>query len=177
MGHSDEMAHRAACALALCAVHGRITCDIGPPVPTSTIPPAAKLAGFADCTANFDFSQPHYVTLSNWFDCGGRNPNVLWHKGSARVNFANPCSTHQKVDPVTGQKVMNFHWDTSYGNRGNGTQAAVGDLGSASEDLAVLRHNRDLGVTGMTVRLPPAKEEKILPILDRWAKLIPQVSG
>ena len=48
------------------------------------------------------------MTLSNWFDCGGRNPNVLWHKGSVRVNFANPCSIHQKVDPVTGQKVMNF---------------------------------------------------------------------
>jgi hypothetical protein len=27
----------------------------------------------------------------------------------------------------------------------------------------------------MTVRLPPAKEYEILPILDRWAKLIPQV--
>ena len=54
---------------------------------------------------------------------------------------------------------------------------AVGDLGRAPEDLALLRHNRDLGVTGMTVRLPPAKEEEILPILDRWAKLIPQVSG
>ena len=50
-------------------------------------------------------------------------------------------------------------------------------LGGAPEDLALLRHNRDLGVTGMTVRLPPAKEEEILPILDRWAKLIPQVSG
>jgi hypothetical protein len=29
----------------------------------------------------------------------------------------------------------------------------------------------------MTVRLPPAKEAEILPILDRWAKLIPQVEG
>jgi hypothetical protein len=37
--------------------------------------------------------------------------------------------------------------------------------------------NRDLGVTRMTVRLPPAKEEEILPILDRWAKLIPRVKG
>src|SRR6516165_8909979 len=50
-------------------------------------------------------------------------------------------------------------------------------LGGAPEDLAVLRHNRDLGVTRMTVRLPPAKEDEILPILDRWAKLIPQVRG
>jgi hypothetical protein len=39
----------------------------------------------------------------------------------------------------------------------------------------VLKRNRDFGVTRMTVRLPPAKEGEILPILDRWAKLIPQV--
>jgi hypothetical protein len=50
-------------------------------------------------------------------------------------------------------------------------------LGGAPEDLPVLRRNRDLGVTRMTVRLPPAKEEEILPLLDRWAKLIPQVKG
>src|SRR5438552_17386640 len=50
-------------------------------------------------------------------------------------------------------------------------------LGGAPEDLAVLRRNRDLGVTRMTVRLPPGKADEILPILDRWAKLIPQVNG
>src|SRR5262245_39597045 len=50
-------------------------------------------------------------------------------------------------------------------------------LGGAPEDLAILRRNRDLGVSRMTVRLPPAKEKEILPILDRWAKLIPQVKG
>ena len=50
-------------------------------------------------------------------------------------------------------------------------------LGGAPEDLAVLRGNRDLGVTRMTVRLPPGKADEILPILDRWAKLIPQVNG
>jgi hypothetical protein len=50
-------------------------------------------------------------------------------------------------------------------------------LGGAPEDLALLRRNRDLGVTRMTVRLPSAKEDKILPILDRWAKLIPQVKS
>ena len=32
-------------------------------------------------------------------------------------------------------------------------------LGGAPEDLAVLRRNRDLGVTRMTVRLPPAKAD------------------
>jgi len=50
-------------------------------------------------------------------------------------------------------------------------------LGGAPEDLAVLRRNRDLGLTRMTVRLPPGKADEILPILDRWAKLIPQVNG
>jgi len=50
-------------------------------------------------------------------------------------------------------------------------------LGGAPEDLAVLQRNRDLGVTRMTVRLPAAKEDEILPILDRWARLIPQVRG
>jgi hypothetical protein len=47
----------------------------------------------------------------------------------------------------------------------------------APEDLAVLRRNRDLGVTRMTVRLPPANEDAILPIVDRWATLIPQVQS
>jgi len=50
-------------------------------------------------------------------------------------------------------------------------------LGGAPEDLAVLRRNCDLGVTRMTVRLPPAKEDEILPIRDRWAKLIPRMRG
>jgi hypothetical protein len=50
-------------------------------------------------------------------------------------------------------------------------------LGNAPEDLAVLRRNRDLGVTRMTVRLPSAKENEILPILDRRAELIPQVKA
>jgi hypothetical protein len=50
-------------------------------------------------------------------------------------------------------------------------------LGGAPEDLAVLRRNRDLGVNRMTVRLPPAGKDEILPILDRWVKLIPQVNN
>jgi probable F420-dependent oxidoreductase len=48
-------------------------------------------------------------------------------------------------------------------------------VGGAPEDLAVLTKNREIGVTRMTVRLPPAKADEVLPILDRWAKLIPQV--
>ena len=58
---------------------------------------------------------------------------------------------------------------------GRDPQSLSVTLGGAPEDLDVLKRNRDLGVTRMTVRLPPAKEDEILPILDRWAKLIPQV--
>jgi len=45
-------------------------------------------------------------------------------------------------------------------------------LGGAPEDLDRLRHYRDLGVARMNVRLPPAGPDAILPVLDRWAKLI-----
>ena len=58
---------------------------------------------------------------------------------------------------------------------GRDPQSLSVTLGGAPEDIEVLRRNRDLGVTRMTVRLPPAKEGEILPILDRWAKLIPHV--
>jgi probable F420-dependent oxidoreductase len=58
---------------------------------------------------------------------------------------------------------------------GRDPQSLAVTLGGAPEDIDVLKRNRDLGVIRMTVRLPPAKEGEILPILDRWAKLIPQV--
>ncbi len=48
-------------------------------------------------------------------------------------------------------------------------------LGGAPEDPDLLKRNRDLGITRMTVRLPPANADEILPVLDRWAKLIPLV--
>ena len=43
------------------------------------------------------------------------------------------------------------------------------------EDLDRLKRFRELGVARMNVRLPPAKADEILPVLDRWAKLIPQL--
>jgi probable F420-dependent oxidoreductase len=48
-------------------------------------------------------------------------------------------------------------------------------LGGAPEDPDRLKRYRDLGVARMNVRLPPAKADEILPMLDRWAKLIPQL--
>ena len=66
-------------------------------------------------------------------------------------------------------------WRRMAAEAGRDPQSLSVTLGGAPEDLAVLTRNRDLGVTRMTVRLPPAKEDTIVPILDRWAKLIPQV--
>lgn len=50
-------------------------------------------------------------------------------------------------------------------------------LGGAPNDIDVLQRNRDLGVTRMTVRLPAAEEDVILPILDRYANLIPRLKS
>ncbi len=58
---------------------------------------------------------------------------------------------------------------------GRDPQSLSVTLGGAPEDPDLLKRNRDLGITRMTVRLPPAKADEILPLLDRWAKLIPLV--
>ena len=69
------------------------------------------------------------------------------------------------------------HWRRLAEEAGRDPASLSVTLGGAPEDLAVLRRNRDLGLTRMTVRLPPAGKDQILPILDRWAKLIPQVNS
>ncbi len=46
---------------------------------------------------------------------------------------------------------------------------------SAPEDLATLRRYRDAGVVRAVVSLPSEQTDSVLPILDRWAKLIPQI--
>jgi len=48
-------------------------------------------------------------------------------------------------------------------------------LGGAPEDPDRLKRYRDLGIARINVRLPPAKGDEILPVLDRWAKLIRQL--
>jgi hypothetical protein len=48
-------------------------------------------------------------------------------------------------------------------------------LGGAPEDPDRLKHYRDIGIARMNVRLLSAKADEILPVLDRWAKLIRQV--
>jgi len=58
---------------------------------------------------------------------------------------------------------------------GRDPQSLSVTLGGASEDLDLLKRSCDLGIARMTVRLPPAKADAVLPLLDRWAKLIPQI--
>ena len=48
-------------------------------------------------------------------------------------------------------------------------------LGGAPEDPDRLKRYRDLGIARMNVRLPAVKADEILPVLDRWSKLIRQV--
>jgi alkanesulfonate monooxygenase SsuD/methylene tetrahydromethanopterin reductase-like flavin-dependent oxidoreductase (luciferase family) len=43
------------------------------------------------------------------------------------------------------------------------------------EDLDRLRHYRDIGIARVVITLPSAKEDEVLPILDRWAELIRQM--
>jgi probable F420-dependent oxidoreductase len=58
---------------------------------------------------------------------------------------------------------------------GRDPQSLSVTLGGAPEDLDLLKRNRDLGISRMNLRLPPAKSDEILPLLDRWARLIGQV--
>jgi len=55
---------------------------------------------------------------------------------------------------------------------GRDPQSLSVTLGGAPEDLDRLKRYRDLGVARMNVRLPPAKADQILPVLDRWGALI-----
>jgi probable F420-dependent oxidoreductase len=47
-------------------------------------------------------------------------------------------------------------------------------LFGASEDVDGLARYRDLGIARMVVMLPSGNRDQILPILDRWAALIPR---
>jgi probable F420-dependent oxidoreductase len=49
-------------------------------------------------------------------------------------------------------------------------------LFGVAEDVDTLKRYRDLDIARVTVALPPAKEDVVLPILDRWAALIRQTA-
>ncbi len=43
------------------------------------------------------------------------------------------------------------------------------------EELDRLRHYRDIGIARVVITLPSAQADEVLPILDRWSKLIRRV--
>ena len=45
------------------------------------------------------------------------------------------------------------------------------------EDLDRLKRLKDLGVARVVPMFPPEKSDKVLPIIDRWTKLMQQVNG
>jgi probable F420-dependent oxidoreductase len=47
----------------------------------------------------------------------------------------------------------------------------------APEDVDVLKRYADLGVVRVTIALPAAKEDQVLPILDRWMRLMRATNG
>ena len=47
---------------------------------------------------------------------------------------------------------------------------------NAPEDADTLKRYKDLGIARVATSLPAAKEDVVLPILDRWAALIRQTS-
>ena len=79
--------------------------------------------------------------------------------------------------PIAGRAPLNealekFHQMASEVGRDPGT-VPVTAFGAA-ESLDEIRRFRDLGVARTVVSLESEKEDKILPILDRWAELIRQ---
>jgi len=48
-------------------------------------------------------------------------------------------------------------------------------LFGSTEDADVLKRFRDLGIVRVVISLPAAKDDVVLPILDRWSKLISQI--
>jgi hypothetical protein len=48
-------------------------------------------------------------------------------------------------------------------------------IGGAPEDADRIKHFGDLGAVRVNVTLPAEGADQILPILDRWAKLIRQL--
>ena len=60
---------------------------------------------------------------------------------------------------------------------GRDPQSLPVTMGGAPEDLARLERFRDLGAVRVNVSLPAEPADKILPVLDRWAKLKRQLGN
>jgi hypothetical protein len=50
-------------------------------------------------------------------------------------------------------------------------------IGGQAADAALIKRYQDLDVGTVSTSLESAKEDVILPILDRWAEVIRQVNG
>ena len=68
-------------------------------------------------------------------------------------------------------------WRQMAQEAGRDPQSLPVTFGGAPEDPELLRRYQDLGVARVTVRLPAAKADEILPVLDRWAALIRRVGA
>jgi probable F420-dependent oxidoreductase len=66
------------------------------------------------------------------------------------------------------------HFRQMLSEAGRDPQSVPVTLFGASEDVDRLARYRDLGIERMVVMLPSGNRDQILPILDRWAALIPR---
>jgi hypothetical protein len=95
---------------------------------SSSAPTEATAAGFTTLAANYDFSQPFYATQSNWLDCTNTNSSLIWHWGSPGITPVFPCNINQRIDPSTGQTVMDLQYlasYSSYGQSGNNNYVSM----------------------------------------------------
>jgi hypothetical protein len=94
------------------------------------VPTEAANAGFTTLAQSWDFSKPLYAVQSNWYDCNGSVPNVLFHQGNPGVSLKNPCNVFQINDG--GVTVMDFQYLTSY--EGNGFSGQFNQVGGQTFD-------------------------------------------
>jgi hypothetical protein len=94
------------------------------------VPTEAANAGFTTLAQSWDFSKPLYAVQSNWYDCNGSLPNVLFHQGNPGVSLKNPCNVFQINDG--GVTVMDFQYLTSY--EGNGFSGQFNQIGGQTFD-------------------------------------------
>ena len=86
----------------------------------ATPPPQAAAVGFTTLLKCLDASQPFYANVFNWVNCApGVIPstmNQFWQVGGTPIGLdcgvseGAPLVT-QVIDPVTGDTVLDFHWD------------------------------------------------------------------
>jgi hypothetical protein len=74
---------------------------------------------------------------------------------------------------LTDEMIAKFQ--TMVKEAGRDPESCKIDLMAVPEDLDALKRYRDKGINRVTAFLPPAKDDTVLPILDRWAELIRKI--